>query len=351
MSAEIRQLIESYYDIQKIRVETFNRIVCWVKENRERLLEALSHSTFGSHNGNVSQIKRDVAQRSVASPDVEAHRDYALKLLESKKYSLFVKKYVLSYEEGKGPVLIALKGLIKEIGDLVWFHNKLYETEKELYARIDGWSKDHPLRRKFLNGVKGIGPILASGIISWLATERMYTISGVVKVKGREVTVKRRGVKEKIVLPEYVEIVKAGESEIIVKAPPVMEVADRVSKLWSYVGLAPGQERKKGKRVNYNPKLKTFCWKIGQSFIKFRCKGRILYEEFKKEAEQKHPDWSKLHIHNHARRKMVKLFLAAVWEKWRKMNNLPVTEPYPIQVLGHTKKITPEWWIERGVEP
>jgi len=29
------------------------------------------------------------------------------------------------------------------------------------------------------------------------------------------------------------------------------------------------------------------------------------------------------------------------------MNNLPVTKPYPIEVLGHKDIITPEKWIEK----
>jgi len=342
---EIRRLIENYYDIQKIRVETFNRIVNWVKENKDRIEETLSQYILENQDKNASYKRLETqsinasqretgiqmngashfnheSQEDIAShTENETHRviasqlsieiqiKNAVKLLKNKKYSEFVKKFILSQEiieiQEKNVShskhvphgCFAFSNLLKEIENLIWFHNKLYETEKGLYSRIDEWSKDHPLRKEFLNYVKGIGPIFSSGIIAWFCN-------------------------------------------------PILK-AKYVSQIWSYCGLAPGKERKKGKKLSYNPKLKTFCWKIGQSFIKFKCFGRKLYLSFKKECEQKHPDWSKLHIHNWARRKVVKLFIAAVWEVWRKMNNLPVTKPYPIEVLGHKDIITPEKWIEK----
>jgi len=358
--AEIRQLIENYYDIQKIRVETFNRIVSWVKENRDRIISCLSHKTVEPRIKNASH------------KNFESQRRNAIKMLENKKYSEFVKKFVLSHErsESRGvnasrkilesqsnnasrtknephdkfasqqlpeaqkrnasqKILESQKinashkdfesqekcashpsseshfsrafsSLLREIEDLIWFHNKLYETERELYGRIDRWSREHPLRKEFLNKVKGIGPILASGLIAWLCN-------------------------------------------------PILK-ANYVSQIWGYCGLAPNQERKRGEKLSYNPHLKTFCWKIGQSFIKFPCFGRKLYEAFRKDCERKHPDWSKLHCHNWARRKAVKLFIASVWEMWREMNGLPVTEPYPIEYLGHKDKITPEKWVEKKGE-
>jgi hypothetical protein len=344
---EIRQLVENYYDIQKIRVETFNRIVMFIKENEKKIIEALSHKLSEIQVSSVSQyengtqpifashFKTEIQHQSASQSSFETHLKYALKLLEEKKYAEFVKKYVISHKNGetqsesasqeedetqssaasqcdaethydgasqlKGEThnFVALSPFIKQIENLTWFHNKLYETEKELYKRLDAWSRNHPLRTEYLNYVKGIGPVLASGIIAWL-----------------EEPIKK---------------------------------ASHVSQIWSYCGLAPNQVRKAGEKVNYNPRLKTFAWKIGQSFIKFKCFGRKLYNSFKEQAKQKHPDWTKLHIHNYARKKVVKLFIASVWEVWRKMNNLPTTKPYPIEFLGHKDIITPDMWVERKV--
>jgi hypothetical protein len=309
--SEIRQLVENYYDIQKIRVETFNRIVMFIKENEKKIIEALSQFVNETQSASVSQEHLETHFQNASQRQGETHFVFALKLLEEKKYAEFVKKYIISHKlnethsqnaSQKKPathIPRALSSLIKQIENLIWFHNKLYETEKELYKRLDAWSRNHPLRTEYLNYVKGIGPVLASGIIAWL-----------------EEPIKK---------------------------------ANHVSQIWSYCGLAPNQVRKAGEKVNYNPRLKTFAWKIGQSFIKFKCFGRKLYDSFKEQAKQKHPDWTKLHIHNYARRKVVKLFIASVWEVWRKMNNLPTTKPYPIEFLGHKDIITPEMWVERKV--
>mgnify|MGYP000163600050 CR=1 FL=1 len=309
---DIRYLIENYYDIQKIRVETFNRIVSFVKENKDKVMEMIknlshyplepqngyaSHPVFESQRNDASQYKdgnqpvfasqvTSETQRINASQITnENQKSNAVSLLKDSKYSDFVKKFVITKKIG-----------IKEVENLVWFHNKLFETEKELYKILDGWSREHPLRVNFLNYVKGIGPVLASALIAWL-------------------------------------------SEPILKA-------EHVSNLWSYCGLKPNSERKRGEKLGYNPKLKSLCWKIGESFIKKKCFGRKLYDTFKEETQKKHPDWTKLHIHNYARRKVVKLFLASLWEVWRKMNNISTTEPYPVQYLGHSK-IVPDLWIEK----
>jgi len=324
---EIRQLVENYYDIQKIRVETFNRIVMFIKENDKKIIEALSQSLSENQSLGASQESDETQKLNASQGDYELHFHDALKLLEEKKYSEFVKKYIISQERiethrhsasqslnkahntiashkvNETQLAIALSPFIKQIENLIWFHNKLYETEKELYKRLDAWSRNHPLRKKFLNRVKGIGPVLSSGIIAWY-------------------------------------------SDAILNA-------SNVSKIWKYSGLAPGQEsqeRRRGEKLNYNPRLKSFCWKIGESFIRFKCFGRKLYDSFKEQTKQKHPDWTKGHIHNYARKKVVKIFISSVWEVWRKMNNLPVTKPYPIEFLGHKDIITPEMWMEKGGE-
>jgi len=38
---EIKRCIDNYYAIQDLRKDTFNRIVCWVRDNKERIKEAL----------------------------------------------------------------------------------------------------------------------------------------------------------------------------------------------------------------------------------------------------------------------------------------------------------------------
>jgi len=269
LESQIRFLIEQFYDVQKLRVEAFNRIVTYVKS--QELHEP--HVKLASHRYLESQSQGASHQKD------EAHHDIAFKPSET------------AHQITKGEIEVP-----KEIADLVWYHNSLFETEKQLAKRLDAWSKHHPIRIHFLNKVKGIGPILASGIIAWLS--------------------------------------------------PISRFSN-VSRLWAYCGLAPGQERRKGKKLNYNPKLKTLLWKVWNQFIRCKCFGRKLYLESKEYCKAKHPDWTKLHIHNWAGRRTVKIFLACLWMKWRQLEGQPVTRPYPIQFLGHTDLITPEMWMEK----
>lgn len=281
MESQIRFLVEQYYDVQKLRVEAFNRIVAYVK----------SHVRPESHRGNASHDNAESHLKSASQPDIAFHTRDASQSKDESLNGFAVKPSQIAHKIVKGDIEVP-----REIADLVWYHNSLLETEKELAKRLDAWSSHHPIRIHFLSKVKGIGPILASGIIAWLS--------------------------------------------------PISRFPN-VSKLWAYCGLAPGQERKKGKKLNYNPKLKALLWKVWNQFIRCKSFGRKLYLESKEYCKAKHPDWTKLHIHNWAGRKTVKIFLACLWAKWRRLEGLPVTKPYAIQFLNHTDLITPEHWEEK----
>lgn len=52
---------------------------------------------------------------------------------------------------------------------------------------------------------------------------------------------------------------------------------EKVSNMWSYSGLAPGQERERGEKLGYNPDAKTLLWQCADGMIK---QGeRSLYRE------------------------------------------------------------------------
>jgi hypothetical protein len=218
------------------------------------------------------------------------------------------------------PFAELIKPITSEIDNLLWFYNHMLRVEIELGKRLDLWSMHHPLRVNFLSRVYGIGGIFSSGIIAWL-------------------------------------------DEPILKS-------DYVSSIWRYCGLTPDSKRIAGKKTDYDVKLKSFCWKISTSFIKFDCFGRELYLQFKRDVKHKHPVpvqakdergnllfyrksgeprmlWTPKHLDMYARRKTVKMFLSAVWETWRRMNGRPVETIYPVAHLGHKHHIPPEKWMEK----
>ena len=65
----------------------------------------------------------------------------------------------------------------------------------------------------------------------------------------------------------------------------------------------------------------------------------------KKEERKNHPTkivtkgkttFNDGHIHNRAMRKVAKIFLAHLWQTWRRQEGLETTEPYAKQLLGHS---------------
>jgi len=152
--------------------------------------------------------------------------------------------------------------------------------------------------------------------------------------------------------------------------------APTVGHIWSFAGLNPEQKWEKGQKRPWNARLKTLCWKIGESFVKVSNKtediyGKIYKErkerettkneqlEFKDQAEKKLKEFNigkdtdaykyysqgKLppaHIHERAKRKAVKIFLANLHHVWyRHHYGDEPPKPYAIEHLGHAHYIKP----------
>ena len=149
--------------------------------------------------------------------------------------------------------------------------------------------------------------------------------------------------------------------------------------IWRFAGLDPTLEWKKGERRPFNAKLRTLCWKIGESFIKVQNResdvygkvfaARKLLEQERNEAglfaDQAKAKLEKYnigktteaykaysvdklppaHINARARRYAVKLFLAhyqhVAYESYYKE---PPPKPYVIEHLGHAHYIAPPNW-------
>ncbi|MDY6912122.1 MAG: hypothetical protein SVM79_07210 [Chloroflexota bacterium] len=133
-----------------------------------------------------------------------------------------------------------------------------------------------------------------------------------------------------------------------------------VSRLWGYAGYGvvggKALRKTKGQRMSWNENLRTMCWRLGTSLMRARGSYYRYYAEIKATYEQQYegrivkarkgvsvpPDMiTTQHIHNMALRRMIKLFLSHLWEKWREAKGLPVGEPYAIDRLGHATPIKP----------
>lgn len=165
------------------------------------------------------------------------------------------------------------------------FHEEFEDLENRIKRYLSRSLTDH-LMWDWLDDVKGVGPIIGASLITLIDPEE----------------------------------------------------APHASSVWKYAGLAPGQERKKGQKLDYNPKLKTACWKLGESFVKGGDKWRKKYEESREFYEEKFPEeeededgnikYTDGHKYAMAKRRTVKQFLAEFWAEWRERLGLPVSEPY-----------------------
>ena len=59
--------------------------------------------------------------------------------------------------------------------------------------------------------------------------------------------------------------------------------ATTAGSVWRYAGLDPTQKWEKGQKRPFNAELKTLCWKIGQSFMKFSGKEQCFYGQLYKQ--------------------------------------------------------------------
>lgn len=59
--------------------------------------------------------------------------------------------------------------------------------------------------------------------------------------------------------------------------------APTAGSVWRYAGLDPTQTWEKGQKRPFNAELKTLCWKIGQSFMKFSGKEDCFYGQLYKQ--------------------------------------------------------------------
>jgi len=132
-------------------------------------------------------------------------------------------------------------------------------------------------------------------------------------------------------------------------------LVDHVSALWKWAGYAVvnGEADKphKGEKLQYNPRLKTTLYLVGESFLKSRSPYRNIYDHWKEVYEQREPESSKMRIHRRAMRKMIKRWLADLWYVWRTIEGLPTTKPYAHAILGHTDYERPEkygWRVGAG---
>ncbi len=215
--------------------------------------------------------------------------------------------------------------------------------EKRLKTLIDNQLPNIKLYTEYFEKIAGIGTIISAGLLAHIhPIENYKNISRLWQMAGYgmnrycrncnsptfiEVEYKKKGSKKKTIakrLKPFDECPVCGN-----ETTPVI------------------QRRTIGYQSNWNPKLKSLLYLLASSFVKqppTRSKYRKLYVQFKRDEKRAHPKkikengrimYNDGHLHNRAMRRLIKVFLAHLWETWRKMEKLPVTKAYAGQMMSH----------------
>lgn len=204
---------------------------------------------------------------------------------------------------------------------LAWFFEQNRVLEYQLKNALDRYSNSHAIGR-WMKHQYGIGPVISAGLMA------------------------------------HIDI----------------NIAQTVGHIYRFAGLDPTVKWEKGKKRPFNASLKTLCWKIGISFMRFHnrddCWYGKLYEKRKEYEERRnngggnraraaellphfdeeteaygHLKGGKLppaHIDAQARRWTEKIFLSHVHEIWYELEHKKKPpNAFAIAILGHTDYIPP----------
>ena len=200
---------------------------------------------------------------------------------------------------------------------LSWFLSNAEMLENEIKKALGYYTKGHPVG-EWLNGVVGIGPVISAGLLAHID---------------------------------------------ITKCPTAGHI-------WSFAGLNPESKWEKGQLRPWNARLKTLCWKIGQSFVKVSNNPNDVYGklyqqrkalEIQRNENGDYADQAKAklekfkigktteaykaysigklplgHIQQRAERYATKIFISHLHQYWYEQHHgVPAPKPYAIAILGH----------------
>lgn len=241
--------------------------------------------------------------------------------------------------------MIPIDDLAKYGVDEIFGNSKKLETDIE--KRVSAFLQTVPYYTDYLVKIRGMAAVLSAGLIAWIQSPAKFAnISKLHQNAGLGAN-QWCTVCEKWVYND-IEIEKTNREGKITKTK-----AKRMSgkvKICNYCDsgehlISQPQTKAAGLQVNWNPKLKTHCWKIGESFVKQKASKagyRAIYDWERKKLDDKYPETqtdgevrgkkrlqhNPKHHFEAAKRHTVKKFLGHMWMVWRIMEGLEVRLPF-----------------------
>ncbi|HEX3532788.1 MAG TPA: hypothetical protein VHT23_01110 [Gemmatimonadaceae bacterium] len=214
-----------------------------------------------------------------------------------------------------------------------------FDDEESASAALRCAIEEHPAW-PWLDGVKGIGHLLAARLLSRLDVTRARTPSGfwaycgLATLPGVAYRCTRCGLE--VAYPVGYRL--SGTHNVISGARECLgelQVCDDTT-----TRVAP-RRAALGGRASYDAHARNSCYLIGVSML--RCGGdyRCSYDAERVRLAESRPGWTLKRRHLAALRKMEKAFLRDLWLAWRRAANLPVVAAYFPRVQQPTANVKP----------
>jgi hypothetical protein len=290
---QLKTILRGYYDIQKLRISTGNRVVAVFKDKLG------VEPGKKEDEGDLGKVSKIIFEK--IKEDYIRFTDGVI--LMSAKFS---KKYVRSSTLIHNRVELAL---------VSQYLNLLQAEETAVYT-IKEYLETFKIYTNYLADIPGCGPLMSAVLISYLDIEKAKYPSSFVKYAGLDVAPDGRGrgkYKDHLVEREYI---------------------DKDGKVNTKLG------------ITYSPFLHTKLLAVlGSAFIKARSPyAEIFYEtrhreEMKNESRPENKKLSAAHIYKRSIRRMMRIFLQDLHVKWRQLEGLPVSKPYEVEKLGLSEHV------------
>lgn len=225
----------------------------------------------------IVSMSRDIAKAAVTLTDDEAR--YLVDLYYTQQ----------EYRKSTDNQVRSLYGTQEPNSVLKYFSNQFSTLEKQAARALDKYTQAHPMG-EWMRSIHGIGPVIAAGLLAHIDVNRMPTAGSLWRYAGLDPSHKWLGREKSAALikehwessdkdPDY----QRGRIEFICQLTShSVKGYDRYCEVNKLKQGKQSFERWLASRP-WNAQLKTLCWKLGESFMKFsgneKCRYGRLYIE------------------------------------------------------------------------
>ena len=312
---KLRNLISTFYDIQKLRISTGNRIVQSFNIQMGQK-PSKSQEDMDKEAQKMIQCLRKEYSRIT---DAYLEGSYVIKSKNNSDKTIVVKKerniekIISQLNDNKDSEIVLIHN--KMDYDLMSLYIDLLATEENNNKIIAKEVTKHPMWDAFFKDVCGCGPLMSAVCIAYFDVHKARHVSSFWKYAGLDTVDVTR---------EDGSHIREGRS---MKHTEMVEYRAKDGTL------------KEKKSITYNPILKTkLLGVLGSSFLKKRgCKYEQIYRDYYNRLEQRvdADSISALRKYRMANRYMVKQFIRDLWVTWRSLEGYEVSEPYEVAKLGY----------------